>query len=179
MSNKDLKHYKTLMYRIIIEPDEFEENKWFIAYADELGKHSCYGRGDTPEEAINNFYEEKDSFIEYLYNSKKNIPEPKAYNVPNYSGIFNVRTSPIIHAELVKQAYSMNISLNLYLNQILSAAVENKKIKDLIADKLSEISLKIDKHHYEISKQMKFQDEKLNRLKWNPEYSDGQYLKTA
>lgn len=177
MLNKNLQYYKTLAYKIIIEPEEFENDKWFVAYADEFGKYSCYGRGDTPEEAIKNFYEEKDNFLEYLYNSKKNIPEPKHYNIPNYSGVFNVRTSPIIHAELVKQATNLNISLNLYLNQILSAAVENKKISDFLTKKLLELELKIDKHHSEISKQMKFQNEKLNKLKWNPEYSDEPYLK--
>ncbi len=179
MSNKNLQYYKTLSYKIIVEPEEFENEKWFTAYTDEFGKYSCYGRGNTPEEAIKNFYEEKNNFIEYLYNNNKKIPEPKSYTIPNYSGVFNVRTSPIIHSELVKQASNLNISLNLYLNQILSAAVENRKLNDIITKKLSELELKIDKHHSEISKQMKFQNEKLNRLKWNPEYSDGPYLKTA
>jgi predicted HicB family RNase H-like nuclease len=180
MSKKDLNYYKSLQYNVIVEKQEFENEIWYIAYANELGKFACYGRGNTEIEALKCFLEEKENFIEFLFNSKKTIPEPRINENDRFSGTFNVRTSSIIHSELVNQAKELNISLNLYLNQILSRATENKRIDMLLDDKLKEISNKIDNHHFEITKQMKYQNDSLfTRLKWRAEYSKDQYLQTA
>jgi len=67
MSNKDLKYYKALDYNIIIEKEVEDGESWFIAYANELGKFACYGRGETQTEALNSFIEEKNAFIEFLF----------------------------------------------------------------------------------------------------------------
>jgi len=179
MSKKDLSYYKKLKYNIIIEEEKFEDEVWFIAYSNELGKYACYGKGDTEVEALQNFIEEKNDFIEYLFTNNKSIPEPETKSERNFSGVFNVRTSSIIHYKLVNQAKDLNISLNLYLNQILAAAVERKQNELIIEEKLFEISRKIDKHHFEITKQMKYQNESLSKLKWDAKYSGELYLKTA
>ncbi len=72
------------------------------------------------------------------------------------------------------------MSFNFSLNQILAAAVENKQTESVIDEKLSEISRKIDKHHFEITKQMKYQNDNLfNKLKWNAMYSEELYLQIA
>jgi uncharacterized UPF0146 family protein len=180
MLKKDLIYYKSLKYKIIIEEQKFEDETWFIAYTNELGKYACYGKGNSEIEALNSFVKEKDAFIEYLFNNNKDIPEPEINTEKAYSGVFNVRTSSIIHAKLVNQAKELNISLNLYLNQILAAAVENKKIEFYLNEKFSEIYRKIDKHHFEITKQMKYQNDNLfSKLKWNAKYSEEKYLKIA
>jgi len=98
MNSSDLAYYKNLEYNIIIEKEMDEDDQWFIAYANELGKYSCYGRGDTREEAIGSFLEEKDVFLEYLFNEGLEIPEPKKKPEDKHSGFFNVRTSSHIHA---------------------------------------------------------------------------------
>lgn len=179
MSNKDLKYYKDLAYNIIVEKQEMDGEIWYIAYTNELGKFACYGRGETQLEAIKSFMEEKEVFIEYLFKEGKNIPEPKIDDSEKFSGFFNVRTSSIIHSNLVFQAKELNISLNLYINQILSAAVESNRLENSIMNKLGEICGKIDFHHYEVTRQLRFQDESLkNKLVWTAEYGNP-YLEVA
>jgi predicted HicB family RNase H-like nuclease len=179
MSNKDLKYYQGLEYNVIIEKQITEDESWFIAYTNELGKFACYGRGESQVEALNNFLEEKANFIEYLFNHGKAIPEPLKQEPEKFSGIFNVRTSPTIHAKLVHQAKELDISLNLYLNQIITAAVEKKNDENLIMNKLTELCGKLDSHHFEITKQLRYQNESLSdKYEWAAEYS-GPYLKTA
>lgn len=179
MSNKDLKYYKDLAYNIIVEKQEMDGEIWYIAFSNELGKFACYGRGETQLEAINSFIEEKEVFIEYLFNEGKNIPEPKIDESEKFSGFFNVRTSSIIHSNLVYQAKELNISLNLYINQILAAAVESNRLENSIMNKLGEICGKIDFHHYEVTRQLRFQGESIkNKLVWTAEYGNP-YLEVA
>ncbi len=180
MSNKDLKYYKELEYNIIVEKQEEDGESWFIAYSNELGKFACYGRGENQIEALQSFIEEKEAFIEFLFNEGKTIPEPSKNISDTFSGFFNVRTSPIIHANLVLQAKELDVSLNLYLNQILSAAIENKKNENLVMDKLSELCGKLDTHHFEVTKQLKYQKESINiNSDWASAYKGGLYLKTG
>jgi predicted HicB family RNase H-like nuclease len=179
MSTKDFKYYKDLAYNIIVEKQEMDGESWFIAFANELGKFACYGRGETQLEALNSFMQEKDAFIEYLYNEGKEIPEPKCTEPEKFSGFFNVRTSPIIHANLVHQAKELDISLNLYINQILAAAIETNRFENIIMNKLGEICGKIDYHHFEVTRQLKFQNESYKKgLTWTAEYSNP-YLEVA
>jgi len=100
-------------------------------------------------------------------------------NSYSVSGVFNVRTSPAIHANLVNQAKEMDISLNLYLNQIIAAAVEKKSIGNVLLNKLFEICNKLEKHHYEVTNQLYYQKSTLQYPNdWAMEYS-GPYRKTA
>jgi predicted HicB family RNase H-like nuclease len=176
---KDLKYYKDLVYNIVVEKQEMEGDSWFIAYANELGKFACYGRGETQIVALNSFMEEKDAFIEYLFSEGKDIQEPKIDDSSNFSGFFNVRTSSIIHANLVHQSKELGISLNLYINQILATAIEGNRIENTIMNKLGEICGKIDFHHFEVTKQLRFQQESIKKgIVWAAEYSSP-YLEVA
>lgn len=179
MSNKDLEYYKGLEYNIIVEKQELDGEIWFIAYANELGKFACYGRGETQIEALNSFLLVKEEFIEYLFKEGNDIPEPIKEESEKYSGVFNVRTSPVIHANLVYQAKEMDISLNLYINQILAAAVEKKTAENGVMNKLTEICSKLEAHHFEVTKQLRYQKESLlSKYEWAAEYG-GSYLRTA
>src|ERR1035437_6281656 len=172
MSEKDLKYYKDLEYKIIIEKISEEEVSAYIAYSNELGKYACYGKGDTQVDAISSFLIEKDEFIEYLCSAGETINEPKQEDSERYSGFFNVRTSPVIHANLVFQAKELDISLNLYLNQILAGAAEKKVTENVILDKIGELCGKLDVHHFEVTRQLKYQSEKINnQYKWHLDYS--------
>lgn len=169
MSQKDLTYYKNLEYKILVERIDEDEQSGYIAYTNELGKYSCYGQGDTQAEAIDNFLIEKDEFIEYLFKNGESINEPEYYE--DYSGIFNVRTSPLIHAKLVTQAKQMNISLNLYLNQILAGVTEKRASENVVLDKIGELCCKMDSQHFEVTRQLKYQTEKLqNQYKWHQDY---------
>lgn len=179
MSKNDLQYYMNLEYNIILERIESEGEGYYIAYSNELGKYACYGRGESHSEALNSFIEEKQTFIEYLFNEGAEIPEPVNKSDEKYSGVFNVRTSSIIHSSLVTQAKELDISLNLYLNQILAAAIEEKSNEKVILNKLAEICGKIDSHHFEVTKQLKYQNDSIKgHYEWSAEYC-GPYLKTA
>lgn len=179
MSDKDLNYYLGLNYPIIIERIAESDEIEFMAFSNVLGKYACYGIGTTEAEAVQSFIEEKYTFIEYLFNAGEVIPEPKKDESERFSGFFNVRTSPIIHANLVSQAKELDISLNLYLNQILAGAVEKRAADNLVLNMLSEICNQLTNHHYEVTKQLKYQTEKMtSQFKSNAEYS-GPYLKFA
>ena len=75
LKRKSLGYYKNLSYKIILETITDESGTDYMAYTHELGKYSCYGVGKTEKEAIANFKNEKDDFLEYLYDTKKPIPE--------------------------------------------------------------------------------------------------------
>lgn len=179
MSEKNLKYFKDLEYKILIDSSIEDGAKSYIAYSNELGKYACYGIGNTQVEAISSFLKEKDEFIEYLFNTGETINEPKPEDSERYSGFFNVRTSSVIHANLVLQAKELDISLNLYLNQILAGAAEKKVSENIILDKIGELCGKLDAHHFEVTRQLKYQEEKIkNEFKWHPEYSN-KYLEVA
>lgn len=178
MSKNDLNYYMSLDYPIIVEKQKEGEESWYIAYTSAFGKYACYGQGDTATEAIERFYQEKDIFIAFLFNEGENIPEPSPVS-DKFSGVFNIRTSPVIHAKMVEQAKEMGISLNLYLNQILSAAVEQRKNDHQIINKLSQLCSQLEKHHFEVTKQLNYQKNKVGASRtWSADYQEP-YLKTA
>jgi len=179
MSEKDLKYYKNLEYKILIERIIEDDKSIYIAYTNELGKYACYGKGNTQVEAISSFLLEKNEFIEYLFNAGETINEPKLEDSERYSGFFNVRTSPIIHANLVFQAKELGISLNLYLNQILAGTAEKKTSENAILDKIGELCGKLDSQHFEVTRQLKYQTEKIeNQYTWHADYASI-YFKVA
>lgn len=154
MSKKNLNYYLKLPYSIIIDNNNNDGIIEYFAYCNELGKFSCYGIGNTTEEALKNFYEEKDIYINYLFESGLPIPEPISTN--KYSGIFNVRTSPIIHANLVNQAKENGISLNLYVNQILSGHVEKVKYEHRVEKSIIDLCRNLTEQSAEFYKQIKY-----------------------
>jgi predicted HicB family RNase H-like nuclease len=158
METKDLNYYKNLHYRIIIEKEHDEGVTWFIAYTKELGKLSCYGQGNTEIEALGSFHEEKDSFLEFLFEKGKTIPEPETSigEYDHFSGVFNIRTSKILHCKIVQQANELDLSMNLYLNQIIAEAIGMASTDDKVLKKLNEICAKIDYHHAVISRQLQY-----------------------
>lgn len=179
MSNRDLSYYKQLEYNILIEKEEMDGETWYIAYTKELGKFACYGRGIDQVDAINNYLSEKNAFIDYLFSEGKSIPEPQKQD-ERFSGFFNVRTSPLIHANLVQQAKELDISLNLYVNQILSAAIENRRLGNSVLDKMGEICGKLDAYQYEVTRQLKYQADILkSQYSYDQKYYSSPYLKAV
>lgn len=122
MLPKDLRYYQSLEYNVIIKKEELDGEKWYVAYCNELGISACHGIGDTQEEALKSFIEEKNAFIEFLFESGDTIPEV-VQSEQNLSGTFSVRTSPWIHSSLVDASKKYGQSLNAYVNQLLSFGI--------------------------------------------------------
>ena len=156
---KNLLYYTRLNYEIHIEQETDENETWFIAYCDELGRGSCYGTGVDPQEALKNFLKDKNEFIELLVDEKKPIPEPRSREEfeSMLSGTFNVRTSPQIHGLLSQQAKGKGISLNLYVNQLLAIGSALHEAKKYFDEKCNRIEDKIDAHHYQMTSQLDYQ----------------------
>lgn len=122
MSHKNLQYYKSLEYNTIIKQEQLDGEKWYIAYCNEFGMNACHGIGEDRIAALKSFVEEKDAFIEMLYENGEMIPEV-SQEEQSLSGIFSVRTSPWIHSALTLQAKMNGVSLNSYINQLLSYGV--------------------------------------------------------
>jgi predicted HicB family RNase H-like nuclease len=152
---KNLSFYKNQRFSIIIEPLELESEKFYIAYARELGKGSCYGEGENPEKALENFYHAKDEFLDLLYSMDKPIPEPQFEEEDLPSGTINLRTSPQIHAKLIRQAKGSKCSLNAYLNQVISSASVLIDVRDALLKRLSELESNLSYDHQRINESVK------------------------
>ncbi|NPA43292.1 MAG: type II toxin-antitoxin system HicB family antitoxin [Chlorobi bacterium] len=135
-------------YTIIIEPQREGNEKWYVAYAKELGKYSCYGLGDTPEEAIADFEQAKKDFLQLLKKEDKPIPSPRSSH--SYSGIFTVRTSKTLHSILAEQAEEEGISLNALVNQFLSFGAGMKSFDSKTANKLDSLENTIQSLYHSI-----------------------------
>ena len=153
---KSLAYYQALDYDVKIEKEQYEDETWYIAYCDELGRGSCYGTGNTPQEALEQFLVDKNDFIKELYNEGRPVPEPNPREAPEteFSGIFNVRTTPLLHAHLSRLAKKSRVSLNHYVTQILALGSVIGEIKEYFDGKCNALEDKIDEHHYQMTTQM-------------------------
>jgi antitoxin HicB len=171
METKNLKYYQRLYYNIIVSRDTIDNDTVFIAYSKELGKFSCYGIGETEQEAIKTFLEEKDAFIEFLFKEGKVIPEPNqdVNDLDQYSGVFNIRTSSLLHYKLVQHAKDQGLSMNMYINQLLAVAIGERNSQSIVLDRLNEICTKIDNHHYSLTQQLQYNQ--MPKMGTNPKFA--------
>jgi predicted HicB family RNase H-like nuclease len=139
MLPKSLDYYKSIDYNIIVKKEELDGEKWYIAYCNEFGLNACHGTGDTEIEAINSFKIEKELFIEYLFEEGIEIPEAENLQPNNYSGVFSIRTTPWIHYHLVRQAKHSNLSLNSYINTILTFKLSQDMISDCFLNEMNRL----------------------------------------
>lgn len=117
---EDLDYYMTLPYTIEVVPIPESLGGGFTARLPEIGRLAITGDGETPEEAIKNLEEVKhERFSEYLKKGLK-IPKPEGEKEA-YSGRFIVRLPTILHRQLSLAAKQNQISLNQYVNYLLTA----------------------------------------------------------
>lgn len=72
------------------------------------------GCGASPAEALREIMKIVADSIDILTREGKEIPEP--FSRRKFSGVFNVRTSPSKHKELVMEAARQGVSLNQLVN---------------------------------------------------------------
>jgi len=138
---EDLDYYMTLPYTIEVVPIPESLGGGFTARLPEIGRLAITGDGETPEEAIKNLEEVKhERFSEYLKKGLK-IPKPEGEKEV-YSGRFIVRLPTILHRQLSLAANQNQISLNQYVNYLLTAKFhldKHEKKFDTIIDELGVI----------------------------------------
>jgi antitoxin HicB len=113
---KSAEYYLGLPYTIELHQDA--EEGWFVRVKELPG---CMSQGDTADDALASIREVMPLWIETALESGYEIPEPRA--AEEYSGKFVVRVPRSLHRELVQGAVSEGVSLNQFINVVLSRAV--------------------------------------------------------
>lgn len=176
---KSLEYYKSIEYKIIIEPQETDGEKWYVAYCNEFGVGACRGIGYTINEAYDSFIIEKNAFIELLFDKGEFIPEKENFEDNSASGVFTVRTSSWIHSTLIRQAKKEDVSLNSYINQILSfgagsnfiAEITNERLdefKEVFCGKADKIFEKVNALHYDTNELFNKRENKGSLVEYKP-----------
>lgn len=94
-----------------------QEDKGYIANISEL--RGCSAFGHTPEEALKEIKVAAKLWLETAKRNKIPIPQPRKHK---YSGKILIRTIPAIHQKIIEKAEEEHLSLNQYINYLLSTA---------------------------------------------------------
>lgn len=117
--DKNLDYYMSLPYIIEVVPISDSLGGGFTARLPEIGRFAITGDGETPEEAIKSLESAKRDRFEYYLRKGIEIPEPEGEK-EDFSGRFIVRIPKVLHRQLVSVAKQNGVSLNQYVNYLLS-----------------------------------------------------------
>ncbi|MFC2119819.1 toxin-antitoxin system HicB family antitoxin [Bacteroidota bacterium] len=134
---KNLQYYLSLPYKTILEYEP-DDNTW-VAYCPELGRGSCYGIGDTQDEALSQLSEAKEVIISFALEENKEIPEPQFEKEDLPSGNFIVRLPKTLHKSLKYNADTEGVSLNQLVVSYLSAQLSKDTTLSNLENKLLNI----------------------------------------
>ena len=109
---------------------------WVAEFIDLPG---CSGIGNTPESAISDAIDAKESWMEAAEKQGFPIPEPSSFDAISYSGKFNLRIPKTLHRDLALKAAEDNVSLNLLCTSYLSAGLERSKKKNEDSTKIQNV----------------------------------------
>lgn len=133
---KDLKEYKNLKYRIVIEYHP-EDKAYFVKFPELPG---CVADGATAEKALKNALIVKNEWLNAAYEAGWTILEPVAPS--EMSGRVTLRLPKSIHERLVDRAEMEGVSLNqlilTYVTAGLEKAVLNNEISQLQQELVSQ-----------------------------------------
>ncbi|MGC9366896.1 MAG: toxin-antitoxin system HicB family antitoxin [bacterium] len=111
----DLDYFMSLPYTI--ETIQNDDKTYFIKVKELPG---CMSEGDTLDEAYKMIYDAMKSWIEVALEEGDDIPLPENMDDKEYSGKLLVRIPKRIHKELSIHAKDNGVSLNSYINSLLS-----------------------------------------------------------
>lgn len=130
---KPIEFYLGLNYPITIYRDE---EGGFVAEIEDLP--GCITEGETLEEVNQRIGDALEGWIHAAYEDDVEIPLPRTDE--EYSGKFMVRIPKYLHRRLVEKAKREGVSLNQYVESILSAGVATQNVIDEIKTELNKIS---------------------------------------
>ncbi|WP_051617248.1 toxin-antitoxin system HicB family antitoxin [Desulfonatronovibrio hydrogenovorans] len=172
---KNINYYLKLPYKMEILPIPEGEGGGFMATLPELGREVFVGDGDTIEEAIESLESIKNIMFEEYLRSGVNIPEPESRPADSFSGKFVLRVPRILHKELASGAKKENVSLNQYVNMLLSQTNERlqlfKRLTSVIDCHFMSIKQDIEK----LSFQINTSDKGAKKCPLSDKMFDGQY----
>jgi len=129
---KPLEYYLELNYPVTLYR---AEEGGFAAEIEDL--QGCLTQGETIEEAIENIEEARQLWLKVAYEDGVEIPIPRTDE--EYSGRFLVRIPKSLHRRLTEQARYEGVSLNQYVETILTAGTTCVDIKNEIKEILTNI----------------------------------------
>ncbi len=104
-----------------------DEDEGYIAIAPDLP--GCSAFGETAEEAIREARDAIEAWLQAARAGGDQIPEPSKLPLHRkYSGKFVVRVPRNLHAQLVSSAEEEGVSLNQFVNVLLSEGVTRHKL---------------------------------------------------
>lgn len=114
-NEQPLDYYLSLVYSVTLDPDP--EGGYVAQIRDLPG---CLTQGETLEETMANIQEARELWIETAYELGDPIPLPNTMS--EYSGKLLLRMPKSLHRDLAQQAEAEAVSLNQYINSLLSRA---------------------------------------------------------
>jgi len=133
---KPVEYYLELNYPITIYR---AEEGGFVAEIEDLP--GCLTEGETLEEVNQRIEDARKGWIQAAYEDDIEIPLPRTDE--EYSGKFMVRIPKYLHRRLAEKAIREGISLNQYVESILSAGVATQNVIGEIKAGLDKISRQI------------------------------------
>jgi len=127
MKTKNIEYYMGLNYDVGLHVYSEEEGGGYRAYIPFLGSGAFVGEGDTAEDAIEDLRECKEEIFGLWINEGTTIPEPPTGKEKEYSGRFMTRIPKTLHRQLAKEAEEQGVSMNLYVNNILSSKMTARR----------------------------------------------------
>lgn len=121
-----------------VEMIKNEDGSYFVSIKELKG---CMSEGDTAEEAIEMIEDAKISWLELALEKNMEIPLPESME-KDYSGKLVLRLPKELHRDLAKKAEENGVSMNLYINTLLSdrnSIVDNQdRVINMLTQKLYE-----------------------------------------
>ena len=133
---KPVEYYLELNYPITIYR---AEEGGFVAEIEDLP--GCLTEGETLEEVSQRIEDARRDWIQAAYEDGVEIPTPRTDE--EYSGKFMVRIPKYLHRRLAEKARREGVSLNQYVENILSAGIATQSVLDEIKTELDKISKQI------------------------------------
>lgn len=118
------------------------EEGGYVAELEDLP--GCLTEGETVEEAIQNLDNARNAWIQTAYEDGVDIPLPRSDE--EYSGKFMVRIPKYLHRHLAEKAKRESVSLNQYIESILSAGVSTQHLAEEIIARLEEMTTQAAAH---------------------------------
>lgn len=125
---KTAKNKLTFDYPITITPDEEDE----IYFAEIEDLPGCMGDGKTVAEAIKCVQKSKRLWIEAAKNKGRAIPKPRTDE--QFSGRMLLRIPKGLHSKLHRNAQREGVSLNAYMNHLLSQSTAYEETIHFLAE---------------------------------------------
>ena len=124
-----LEYYLNKKYPFLVYP---AEEGGYVAEIEELP--GCVTQGETLEEIEEMIEDAKRAWMTVTYEDGQEIPLPRTEE--KYSGKFVLRIPKYLHRKLAEQAKKEEVSLNQYVEALLSAGVSlhDERIEKLIQE---------------------------------------------